>query len=90
MKIYKFPLQLVDFQTLYLPKDAKTLSVQAQYDVPTIWVLVDPEAETEARKFWVIGTGHPTPENINDLKFLGTVQQGGGTLIWHVFEEIHS
>jgi hypothetical protein len=62
-----------------------------QAEVACIWALVDTERPTVDRKFWMFGTGHPIDERdveLDALYFIDTVQLLGGTLVFHVFEEI--
>ena len=40
----------------------------------------------ELRTFLVKGTGHPLPDR--GLRYVGTVQEAGGRLVWHVFEQL--
>jgi len=91
MKIFKYELPVEDYFELELPAGAKILTVQTQFELnlhpperPKIWVLVDPSAEKEKRKFRIIGTGKNFNEN--GMVYLGTFQQFGGALIWHLFE----
>ena len=84
--IWKFKIEITDgIIRVNLPKGSEILSFQCQHDVPTIWALCDPEEENEEREFCIYGTGH----NISDIenkRFIGTAQQFGGGLIWHLFE----
>jgi hypothetical protein len=69
-----------------MPVGAKILSVQAQHNKPTIWALVDPVADKETRRFFVVGTGWPIdPDRLAKSEFCGSVQIGA--FVWHVFEE---
>ncbi len=99
-KIYKYPLEIKDVQTIEMPTESKILSVGVQSEnggflddiifneQPVIWVLVDLEnyntPKTTIRTIHIIGTGNPIPEI--QLKFIGTVQMSKG-LVWHVFEQ---
>lgn len=82
--IWKYPLDVTDKQVIQMPANAKVLSVADQAGVLTIWALVDVDAEKEARKFYVVGTGHPL--DFTGANFLGSVQQG--PFVWHVFVEM--
>ncbi len=84
--IWKFPLQITDFQKVEMPRGAHILSVQIQGSQLCLWAYVLSDEEKEERAFWVLGTGNPVerPENIGP--FIGTVQMHGGSLVWHVFE----
>jgi hypothetical protein len=68
-----------------LPKDARILDVQVQNECPCMWALVNPNNETEYRRFYIYGTGHPMPDKLGD--FIGTFQLHDGALIFHLFEE---
>jgi xylose isomerase len=87
---YKIPLEEVFF--LELPKDAQILSFQMQYDIPTIWALVDRyslDHENEKRTFTFVGTGHMLPDVISpnaSLQYVGTAMMHGGQFVWHLFE----
>ena len=85
-KVFKYPVKIEDHVTLEMPKGAKLLSFQCQYDQPCLWALVDPEAPLESRTFRFVGTGHPIEEPAEKLSFVGTAQMRGGALIWHLFE----
>lgn len=83
MKIYKY--ELIGQTTIIgMPKGAQILTVQKQGNNTCVWALVDPEESTEDITFHIVGTGNPA-DHVNDLLYVGTVQQAGGALIWHVF-----
>lgn len=84
MKIFKYLLYPSDSFELELPKGAKILTVQVQFEKPQIWALVDPNADNEKRQFRMIGTGHEIKEK--NLTYIGTFQMMGGHLVWHLFE----
>lgn len=67
---------------LYLPADAEPLCVQLQFDRPCLWARVDTNAPYVPHAFAMIGTGNPCPST---GRYVGTFQQFGGSLIWHVF-----
>lgn len=83
--IWKFPIRVVDSQVVEMPFDAKILCVQVQQGAPCLWALVDTEAIKSSRRIYIYGTGKPIPDNI-DMKYIGTFQYLGGSLVWHVFE----
>jgi len=86
--IWKYELPIIDFFALQMPKGAEILTVQSQKDYAFIWALVNPaEAVFEPRSFRVIGTGHEFT-NSSKCKYLGTIQEMGGALVWHIFEEL--
>lgn len=83
--IWKYTIQ--PSMELNLPKGAQILSVHEQGDALCMWALVDPEVETENRKFAVYGTGHEIPDQ--QMKFVGTAHNNNGSLVFHVFEIIN-
>ncbi len=70
-----------------MPIGAKILTVQTQNDIPCLWALVDPQAETEGRNIEIFGTGHPVLSDLGTAReYIGTFQMHNGTLVFHVFE----
>ena len=86
MRIWKWPIQITDRQTVMMPAGAQVLTVQTQGGQPQLWALVDEmqDAPKTPRKFAVYGTGNSLPENPG--RYITTFQQYGGDLVWHVFE----
>lgn len=86
--IWKFELDTVG--KVEMPIGAEPLTVQMQNDKPCLWAMVDPEAAKETRQFNIFGTGHKLPVGnlLTKLKYIATFQMYGGTLVFHVFEEI--
>ena len=84
--VFKYPLTLVDFQTVMIPKNAQVLCVQMQDSQPCLWALTDDSPKIE-RRFMIAGTGHviDIPQG-QSIHFIDTVQMSGGRLVWHVFE----
>lgn len=84
--VYKYTIKVEDYFSLDLPKGARILTVQAQYDEPQLWALVDKNKPNEKRNFRLAGTGHPIKESSESLNYIGTFQLAGGSFIGHVFE----
>jgi hypothetical protein len=85
--IWKY--EVPDNGVLYMPVGAEILCVHPQggpvHETVCLWALVDPDIFTqEARRFVVIGTGHPIPND--GLVYRGTAHLRAGTLVLHVFE----
>jgi len=82
--IYKYPLcvRMGGKSEVYLPKGAKFLDVQLQDDIPTLWALIDTDADYEFVKLLTIGTGIYLPREPTG-EYIATYQDGG--LVWHVF-----
>jgi hypothetical protein len=91
LSVWKFEIQIADEFKLTMPKGAKPLHVgvqqvnkwNAQYEQPCLWVLVDPDAETEKRTFYMRGTGHSVKPG---LEHVGSFIVGGGTFVGHLFQ----
>lgn len=83
--IWKFPLAIADEQDILMPGDASLLAVQMQHGVPTLWVLVTPDAPTVRRRLRIVGTGHPC-DDVTAAQYVGTFQLHEGALILHVFD----
>ena len=85
-RVYKYPLEVVDRQTIEHPRGARLLCVQMQGDGPCLWALVNPDNPPVETTFRIVGTGHPI-EDADDLGYVGTFQMMGGGLVFHVFKE---
>lgn len=84
--IYKYPLAMLDEQTIMIPGGAQLLSVQVQHGVPCVWALVDPVKDKQKVKFRIFGTGHSVPpRGIETMTYFGTIQMADGDLVFHVF-----
>lgn len=86
--VWKYELRIDDEQVVDMPRGARILSAQSQYEIVAVWALVDPEAPREKRRFRIVGTGHAITDDVGD--FVGTVQQAGGQLVWHIFVQRES
>lgn len=85
LKVYKYEIEPRKYTNLTMPKGARLLHFAAQRDVPTLWVLVNPEAETESRRFLIAGTGHDIKET-DHPNYVGSCLMAGDSLVWHLFE----
>jgi len=93
MKIYKYPLSLIDQETraaveVAMPAGATVLHFDFQRDWPTLWALVDETSALYVRTFEVYPTGGEVPEDNPDYvrRYVGTALQGSH--VWHCFERI--
>lgn len=81
--IYKYPIQLANFQRVAMPAGADILSCAMQNGVLCLWAVVDPTLNVKDDKFICInGTGNEITEDVK--KFIGTVFDRN--FVWHVFE----
>lgn len=86
--IWKYPLEITDEQVVEMPQGANILSVQSQGSQLCLWAIVFPNrASMRERTITIYGTGHAMRTDCEE-KFLATVQQDGGALVWHVFERV--
>ena len=86
-RIYKYPLQVTDKQTIKLPSEHEILCVQIQGRLPCIWAMVNPYAPEEELLIETIGTGHRINEDKGMTRnYIGTYQISGGAFVFHVFE----
>ena len=87
--VWKFEIGLTTIQELEIPKEARILSLQRQGhrkdDKICMWCLVDTEAETEKRTFFLLGTGEELPTGVK-YEFVGTIQYFSGVPMVHLFE----
>lgn len=82
-KIYKYILEITDFQTVEIPGLQLLLGAQFQNGQLCVWALVDPDKLKSNIPFWIFGTGNPLSDVIEDIDYFKTVQQG--PLVWHIF-----
>ena len=89
-RIWKFVLKFTNIQEISMPINSEILTVQMQKDNICLWVLVNSkEEDTEERTFEINGTGIPFCSSDEDKRiYIGTVQMSGGSLIWHIFENL--
>lgn len=86
-KVFKYDVAIDDYQTIEMPKCAELLKVGCQHGEMNLWALVDPNAETEKRKFRLAGTGHEiTDEEASKLRYVGTCIMANGFAVFHLFE----
>ena len=88
LTIWKYELRPDDYVDLEVQIGAKVLCLQSQNNALCLWCLVDPEEDTEIRRFRIAGTGHPIEELGIERQYIGTAQLLDGTFVAHVFEII--
>lgn len=82
--IWKFPIQVTDYQKIDMPARAKILCVQIQGGEPYLWAEVDSEEDYVTRLIHVYGTGHAMPQDTG--RYIGTFQMMQGRLVFHAYE----
>jgi hypothetical protein len=86
--IWKFVLQAVGIQRIFMPRGAKILTVREQRkDTVCLWAEVDTDARPEERVIEAFGTGHQMDTDI-DRKYVGTVILQDGALVFHIYERL--
>lgn len=89
MTIWKFKIEIVDSQEIPMPTGAQVLTVQMQGGTPFIWAICDPLAPMKDRGFALYGTGHHVQDmDLPYLRYVGTFQMEGGSLVFHLFESL--
>lgn len=84
-KIFKYPLEITDYQTVEIKSPAILLSVVGIDDEIVMYAMVDDLEYGIPVDVRVIGTGNAIKDDIYNYKFLGTVKLMNGIEIWHVF-----
>ncbi len=82
--IWKYPCSPDVFEHR-MPKGAEIVAFDTQGEEPAFWAIVDDTREQEWRGFAIVGTGHSAPAE-KEGHYIGTCQQMGGALVWHLFE----
>lgn len=86
MRIWKFPIGIVDLQNLLMPEGAEILTAQVQEGGLFLWALVNPAAPAQRRVIEILGTGFEIADA--ERKHIATAQMADGSLVWHVFERL--
>jgi hypothetical protein len=80
--VWKFTLSVKDEQEIAMPSVSEPLHVARQNGELCLWAHVRPDTPIVLRKFYVTGTGNPTPDAAN---YIGTVRSN--PFVWHIWEE---
>ena len=84
-QIYKYPLDLIGIQGIYLPLHSKILCVKEQYNNIVLYAEIDTAVNGEEFvEFVIVGTGHQLPTT--NMKYIDTVLINQDTLVWHVYK----
>ncbi len=84
-KIFKYPLEITDYQTIEIKSPAILLSAVGIDDEIVMYAMVDDIEYGIPVDVRIIGTGNAIKGDIDNYKFLGTVNLMNGRDIWHVF-----
>ena len=85
IRIYKYTLDIKDFQLIDISGFIKILSVIEQDDKLVLYTIIDSESRiSSAIPIFIYGTGNDCDEAYNK-RFINSVSMFDGRLIWHVF-----
>lgn len=84
-KIFKYPLEITDYQTVKIKSPAILLSVVGIDDDIVMYAMVDDLEYGIPVDVRIIGTGNAIKDDIDNYKFLGTVNLMNRRGAWHVF-----
>jgi hypothetical protein len=92
-KIFKYLINIEDVQTIKLPISSEILTAQVVKGEPFLYAIVNSDNliansnyQEEEINIYIFGTGHPI-SNYEDLVYISTIQQLGGSLVRHIFKE---
>lgn len=84
-QVFKYPLEGLGENTIDIEGGGRPLHVAEQDGDWYVWVLVDPDARTQKRRFFVHGTGHPLHDDASH--HIGTFHTRSG-FVFHVFTAV--
>jgi len=88
-RIFKYPLVVQGITTIEMPKGARVLAVQPQYNKLQVWALInDSEKELEVHSFYTFGTGKEVTVDLDKCTYIGTYQLLDGAFVGHLYESI--
>ena len=83
-RVYKYPLEITDEQSVSLPCEARPLCVKLQNGKPYLYALVDPSIQhDEVRTVRCAGTGHDIEDGYDT--YLGTILTPNYSFVFHFF-----
>lgn len=74
--VHKYQLPLLNSFTLAMPEGAEVVHVGVQNGKPVLFAMVDLNASTSDRLFWMFASGQSVPEQVGPLsvgRYLGTI-----------------
>ena len=84
--IYKYPLEITDFQDIQTIEGAKPLCVKLQNEVPCLWCLVETDAKPDILTIRCAGTGHDMKvKRYSDVEYIDTVLMLRDSFVFHFF-----
>jgi len=86
--IHKFPLAIAMRQTLSVPEGGEIISLQNQYDLPTMWIKHIKGAKLKKQDFLLIATGESFTDQLetgDELTFVGSCLLYSGSQVYHIY-----
>lgn len=83
--IWKYELEIADYQEIMIPSGADIISVGNQRGILCLWARVDHSKEKKSRRIMIVGTGQGH-DNLPMERFIGTVIVE--PYVWHVFDGV--
>jgi len=83
--VWKYTMNQSD-STFNVPIGAKFRHADIQHGALTLWLEVEPSYQRVDRRFVAIATGEEFDPA--QLEWRATVLAGGGSTVWHVYEEV--
>ena len=81
--VWKFAFSMRSMEiAISMPRGAEIVCINMQGSIPCLWATVQPDNSSITRRFFVVGTGNPLPE---DGIYRGTWFDG--SFVWHLFEK---
>ena len=84
-RIFKYTLDIVDWQLIRIHKDAELLHVDMQLDSLCLWARLTPGLIID-RAIIILGTGNQIPTKYESLPYIGSALDLRLDLVWHVFD----
>ena len=85
-QILKYEIKSEGQFTIVMPADSFVLTVQAQRNVPQIWVTGDPDKGIMVKRQFVVRMTGQYFDLSNTERYIGTFQLDGGSYVGHLFE----
>lgn len=83
--IWKYPIEITDTQKITVPGIRRFMNLLVNNGVPCLYYLVDTRSEHRDVTICIYGTGSPIEGVAGE--YLGSFNQSGFSLVWHVFQK---
>lgn len=86
-KIYKYKIEILDEQEIFIPCYHTILCIKLQSGTPYIWVEVEDDAPLQKVKFKLYGTGHEMSKERPE-QYVGTILLNDDKLVYHLYRQL--